>query len=61
MRHTMLTSTVSVVQFKTRHHQSRRLPIFLLFALVFLHGSKLSTADNIAIKISAPTAYSPII
>ena len=42
-------------------HSSAQMGCFLLFALVFLHGSKLSTADNIAIKISAPTAYSPII
>ena len=42
----MLTSTVSIVQFKTRRHQGRRLPILLLFALVFLHRSKLSADDR---------------
>ena len=42
----MLTSTISIVQFKTRRHQGRRLPILLRFALVFLHRSKLSADDR---------------
>ncbi len=47
----MLSSTVSVVQFKTQRHQGHRFFILLLFALVFLQGSKLSADDDIAIKI----------
>ena len=42
----MSTNTVSIGQFKTRRHQGRRLPILLLFALVFLHRSKLSADDR---------------